>query len=317
MLEIIGRFHPLIVHLPIGLLIMALFMEGVSFHTAFRFLRKLVGITLLLGIISAMLSLLSGHLLSLEGNHPQDSTNDHKWIAFVTTLLFVFYYMVREHIMRIAWLHIISLFLLGLMISATGHLGGNLTHGEGYLRQVPADKISMIDPVETQILSELENMGWVISPLSKEDNHVRVTGFNVSVPMKEAIAQLARIRDHVVELKLSHTAVMDTDLEKVTVFGNLKKLWLDNTQVTDAAVSSIVSLKELHFINLAYTKISDKGIKSIVQLPALGTAFIPEHQLDTVSWNAIVKQYPRIKFHIGKDTMNRVITDTLFDKKVL
>ena len=52
-LEYIGRFHPALVHFPIGILLAAAFLEFLSHFKGFRKVRKSVKILLLLGFISA------------------------------------------------------------------------------------------------------------------------------------------------------------------------------------------------------------------------------------------------------------------------
>ncbi len=238
-----------------------------------------------------MLSLLTGHLLSLEGTHPADTTNLHKWVAFFTTLGFVLYYFIREKVFQVRWLHLLVLFLLGGMITATGHLGGNLTHGENFLTQIPPDKIKMIDPADPKYILDAERSGWVISPISKDDHHLRVTGFNIGDSVAPALTTLLPLRTHITELKLSYSRVRDEDLEQITGLQELRKLWIDNTPVTDASISKIMSLKKLKSLNLSNTQISKNAVTSITST------------------------YPKMVLHYEKDTMQRVITDTLFDKK--
>jgi len=133
-LKFLGRFHPLVVHLPIGFLILAamaqLAIRQPKFHPLKPFLKYLWG----LGAISAALAVLFGYLLSLSGDYDEDTLFWHKWSG-VAVLIFsaacYFFSIKRPENSNISkW--VLVVLATGTMIY-TGHLGGNLTHGQTYL----------------------------------------------------------------------------------------------------------------------------------------------------------------------------------------
>lgn len=135
-----GRFHPLIVHLPIGFLLIAGLLEidrltrrnSVSPHT----------ITLILfwSAVSATMACVFGYLLSLGGGYEEETLNDHMWQGIgVAVFAWVAWAMKSENLgRRIRFAQLIYLPALGvalLLLLAAGHHGGNLTHGSDYLTQ--------------------------------------------------------------------------------------------------------------------------------------------------------------------------------------
>lgn len=132
MSEFIGRFHPLLVHLPIGILLVALVLQLLSSKAKYAGAAPAVNIAFLLGGISAVVSCITGYLLSLSGDYDEDTVSLHMWmgigVAFVSGVLY--YARIKNTTQRTANLMGGGLFLL---IMITGHLGGTLTHGEGYL----------------------------------------------------------------------------------------------------------------------------------------------------------------------------------------
>lgn len=133
MIEFIGRLHPAIVHLPIGIFILFIILEFASFSPNRKNWNSVIIPIISIGIFFSLLSLLTGFLLSKEELNNTASVDLHKWFAVGTTLLFVIYLFLRKYIINNRLLYIATLILLTTSIGFTGHLGGSLTHGENYL----------------------------------------------------------------------------------------------------------------------------------------------------------------------------------------
>ena len=133
MLEFIGRLHPAIVHLPIGIFVLVVLLEFAALHPKRKVWSSALQPINVIGIIFSLLSLLTGLLLAEEGNNNEDDVNIHKWTAIATTLLFVGYTLGRNKIIQHRIIHVTSLIILSIALFSTGHLGGSLTHGSDYL----------------------------------------------------------------------------------------------------------------------------------------------------------------------------------------
>jgi uncharacterized membrane protein/mono/diheme cytochrome c family protein len=132
MIGFIGHLHPLFVHLPIGILVLAFLFYWLMRLKQYAFLSKVMTLTLLAGTISAFLSCITGYVLSLDGDYASDLVGWHQNIALLTTMLSLgwFYVMATE---QQTWVRHAAAIVCMLGIAITGHLGGSLTHGEGYL----------------------------------------------------------------------------------------------------------------------------------------------------------------------------------------
>lgn len=146
----VGRFHPLVVHLPIGFLLLAIISQFATrlpkFHPLKPFLKYLWG----LGAISAALAVVFGYLLSLSGDYNEDTLFWHKWsgVAVLVFSLACYYILKRgDEKLNIAnWA--LTTLAVGTMVY-TGHLGGNLTHGQTYLLEYapnPVRSLSGLPP---------------------------------------------------------------------------------------------------------------------------------------------------------------------------
>ncbi len=132
--EIIGRFHPVLVHLPIGILLLACLFQWLSAKKNFAALQPAIGPALFIGMLSAITSCISGYLLSGTGDYDEQLVNRHQWMGIcVGVLSFIFFILhYRKASFKIQWWLASILFIL---IIITGHLGGSLTHGAEYLTQ--------------------------------------------------------------------------------------------------------------------------------------------------------------------------------------
>jgi uncharacterized membrane protein len=106
MLEFIGRLHPAIVHLPIGIFVLVVLLEFAALHPKRKSWSSAIQPINVIGIIFSLLSLLSGFLLAEEGNNNEDDVNIHKWTAIATTVLFVAYTLGRNKIVQHQIIHV-------------------------------------------------------------------------------------------------------------------------------------------------------------------------------------------------------------------
>lgn len=129
----LGRFHPLVVHLPIGFLLLGLVMEVLSAKPKYTNLSPAVAFTYLLGAISATLASALGFLLSGEGGYGQEALNWHMWAGIALTVFSWILYFSKTTSSPKYNLPIAG--VVGILLIFTGHLGGNLTHGSNYLTE--------------------------------------------------------------------------------------------------------------------------------------------------------------------------------------
>jgi uncharacterized membrane protein len=155
--EFLGHLHPVVVHLPIGILLIAALFHVLSGIANYQALRPAVSPLLLFGMLSAVIACLTGFLLSTTDDYDADIVGKHQWLGIVTAIVsFISYIIERKNSKYRSWLIV----LLVLMITFTGHLGGTLTHGDGYLTEAfynysgPGKKIKPIANVQDALVYE-------------------------------------------------------------------------------------------------------------------------------------------------------------------
>lgn len=140
LIQFFGRFHPLVVHLPIGILFLAFLFECLSRFERFKQVESAVQPSLLLGSVFAIGAVITGLFLSQEGGYDDILLTRHQNIGIATTVFTIILYFVR--LKSIHFFHsekktksvqIILFIPVVVLLSITGHLGGSMTHGEDYL----------------------------------------------------------------------------------------------------------------------------------------------------------------------------------------
>ncbi|AWO01138.1 hypothetical protein DLD77_05255 [Chitinophaga alhagiae] len=127
-----GRFHPVLVHLPIGMLLVAFVLEALSKHRRLAILGAAVLPVLIFGAVSAVAACVAGYLLSLSGGYDDGALALHMWLGIGVAVISVLLCVLRRYtLFKKSWLAVSGVMVL--LLSAAGHYGGTLTHGDDYL----------------------------------------------------------------------------------------------------------------------------------------------------------------------------------------
>ena len=134
-LQFLGRFHPVIVHLPIGLLLLVPLLEIAGRRRpAFR---ETAGFVLWLSVPACLGSTLLGFILAFGSGDAGVGVTRHMWAGIALTIAVTLCAVVRA--MRSGGnLRTVYPGLLGVVVGLlvwTTHQGGSLTHGDHYLTE--------------------------------------------------------------------------------------------------------------------------------------------------------------------------------------
>lgn len=136
----LGRLHPLIVHLPIGILLLAVAFEWLSRRRAS--LRAATDLAFQIGAGAAVFACLSGWILANDGEYASDTLDRHRWLGIGTAVLATLACFFKKRL-------IIST-LMAVVLTAAGHFGGTLTHGAGFLTVSPQAEKTATLPADLQ-----------------------------------------------------------------------------------------------------------------------------------------------------------------------
>jgi uncharacterized membrane protein len=128
----VGHLHPVLVHLPIGILLLGLLLQWLSLWEKNSSFKAAADLAILIGFLTALLSCCTGYVLSLGGDYPSGLVATHQWMAISMTILSGLLYATLRGRRMGPVAGCLSIAVLALLL-VTGHLGGSLTHGTGYL----------------------------------------------------------------------------------------------------------------------------------------------------------------------------------------
>jgi uncharacterized membrane protein/mono/diheme cytochrome c family protein len=143
MSPLVGRIHPLLVHFPIGLLVLAGTLDLLAALMGRQTRSATVKTCLLLGLVGAAVALGSGWVyadLEPPGRSLEETLWYHRWVGVAAgstaALSWLFYLMSRDgERPRPRRLSRVTMFACLVLVSTTGHLGGVMVHGEAFLAE--------------------------------------------------------------------------------------------------------------------------------------------------------------------------------------
>jgi uncharacterized membrane protein/mono/diheme cytochrome c family protein len=161
--KLLGRFHPMVVHFPIGLLVVAAFLEFLTLGGKRQGLREGINWMIYLGATFAVLAAALGWLLRTHDDYVGDLVQFHQNAGIATALLACITYILLRNTLtgRLANFiyYRVGLSLTVLLLVVAGHLGANLTHGEDYLTSVLPNNQDSYDDEKTRLLfAELKGL---------------------------------------------------------------------------------------------------------------------------------------------------------------
>jgi mono/diheme cytochrome c family protein len=145
--QFLGRFHPLVVHLPVGLILLVPLLE-LAGRTRPALLEA-AAFVLSLSVLSCLLALTLGYLLAYGSGDAGAGVVRHMWGGIALTIGVGFCFLARAASgeLRGAYPYLLACVLL--LLAWTAHQGGSLTHGDEYLTTYlpgPLKHFSLVRP---------------------------------------------------------------------------------------------------------------------------------------------------------------------------
>jgi uncharacterized membrane protein len=145
--QFFGRFHPVLVHLPIGLLLLVPIFELFGLLHIWAHLQKSAGLILLLGTIGAIFATAVGWLLAWSGGYEGETVMNHLWGGIALSTCCLLLVALRPAYITRGGSALARLLYIPLLVSTVGlmfwtsHQGSNITHGDDYLTKYMPDEL--------------------------------------------------------------------------------------------------------------------------------------------------------------------------------
>ena len=169
----IGQFHPVLLHLPIGIFILILLQEIFGFMRNEK--EKGVGFPLMLGILSSVGAVITGYMLWRNGDGAYGELGEsHLWGGVIFTSAVIATAVIKKWALLNGWVVIsykLPLVASVAIMSFASHDGGTMTHGAGFLtRYSPFEEKddSDDDDSDAPVAAEPEVYANVIAPIFEQ-----------------------------------------------------------------------------------------------------------------------------------------------------
>jgi uncharacterized membrane protein len=131
----LGRFHVLVLHLPIGIIVVLFVLEWLARKEKYRYLASASPFLWGAAAISALVTVLLGYMHFAEGSFTGSSAMQHRTFGTVLAVLVTAVALLRASKFASSYGPVFfpASVLMVFLASITGHYGGNLTHGSTYL----------------------------------------------------------------------------------------------------------------------------------------------------------------------------------------
>lgn len=143
--DFLGPFHNVVLHYPVGFITMVCILEVYGWKSASDELRRIIGLTLWLAIASTVAAAALGFARAADGGYNEQTLDAHKIYGIAVIVLSVAAALVSGTALKegassaVRWGYRMLLLCTFTAMSVTGHKGGDLTHGSGYLtRHAPS-----------------------------------------------------------------------------------------------------------------------------------------------------------------------------------
>ena len=138
----IGRFHPLLVHGPIALILLVPILEIAGAFPRTRHLRAAAGFVLGLAAAAAIAAAIDGWILARSGGYGGHTVVSHMWGGTILAMVCLAAAAVRRisagRPARVAGYRLLLISAIPLLVW-TSDLGGDLSHGDTFLTQYMPD----------------------------------------------------------------------------------------------------------------------------------------------------------------------------------
>ncbi|MEO5997045.1 MAG: DUF1549 domain-containing protein, partial [Chitinophagaceae bacterium] len=158
----LGHLHPLGVHFPVTLLLLAALMELFTLRNFKSRLRPGINILVSTGALTAIFSVIFGLLLARTGDYGKDLLSLHQWTGIATaglgliSVIFLYLIQLRKHPAFIKPYRVV-LVITGVGVAVAGHFGASLTHGTDYLSSTLPWSDDYVKPVKQFNIAAYKN----------------------------------------------------------------------------------------------------------------------------------------------------------------
>jgi hypothetical protein len=165
-------------------------------------------------------------------------------------------------------------------------------------QESPVFKLS-IDAADEADLAILRKHGLVANPIAKDQPFIEINAINAPLISTKELADLSRIQDQIVHLKLGNTRIGGDFMKEIAAMPLLITLDLHHTKITDRDLEGLKNLAYLESLNLVGTAIGDKGLSILAKIKSLKRIYLWQTQVTEKGLQQLKKTRPDVVIRSG------------------
>jgi uncharacterized membrane protein len=165
-------------------------------------------------------------------------------------------------------------------------------------QESPVFKLA-IDAADDADLQRLRAYGLRVNPIAKDQAFIEVNAVNASQVTNKELADLNRIQDQIVRLKLGNTRIGGDFMKEIASMPLLIQLDLNHTKIADQDLETLINLAYLETLNLVGTQISDRGLASLAKIKSLKRIYVWQTRVTEKGVVLLKKMRPNLTIQMG------------------
>lgn len=311
----LGRFHVLALHLPIGIVLVAVALDWTAKRERFRALAHAAPLLWGVAALSAFATAVLGYLHFAEGTFSGPAAEAHRLfgtsVAVVTVAI---WWLCARRGALYARLNGVSGVMVLALVTVTGHYGGELTHGATFLAefapgplralvgaappQAPAASLASADPA---LVARLSDAGFLVRQVSQSDARLVVSVYSSGTQITaERLTALLSAGGEIVELNLQDSGLDDAQLVGFERLPALTRLRLSNDRITDLGLEQLERLPKLESLNLyGNAGVTDAGLTPLARIATLRELYLWRTGVSAAAASALREQRPELDLQLS------------------
>lgn len=157
---------------------------------------------------------------------------------------------------------------------------------------------------DTTAIRSLTELGILVSPVAQNKHLLEISCVNYSAFNDSKMPLLLALADHIVSLKMDHTAITDAALTQFKQFSNLVRLNITGTQCTATGIEQLNTLSNLEYLNIVGTKANNKSLSTLLSLPSIRNIYCWNTDITTASARELMQQKAGVIINTGAQNDN-------------
>jgi uncharacterized membrane protein len=305
--ELIGRLHPLMVHLPIGMVIFAVILEWWAAYNPK--IRSILPTLWLATAGAGAFAALTGWLLGGSGEFDPVLLVRHRNAGLAMTAGCAIMWLLQAS----GWVRTVGTMVV-ITALVTTWMGAVITHGEGLLRPTPAAAAIIedtgnvpatdipsepVEPADAAVIRALQGKNVVVVPVATGSNYLAANFINASTFADSNAVLLQKIAPQLVWIRLSGANLSDTAMQVVGTLSHLTRLSLEGLRVTDQGLAPLRKLNKLQTLNLTGLPVTVQGVQTLAGMQALKKIFLYKTAVKASDWPALQQAFPKVTLDSG------------------